>query len=62
MTSHIHFEADIEEYDYVKNEWKPYITDDLMVEFVMLDPWIITKLHNQKGTARYHAEFDAPTK
>jgi oligosaccharyltransferase complex subunit beta len=28
----------------------------------MLDPWVITKLHNQKGTSKYHAEFDAPTK
>ena len=33
-----------------------------MVEFVMLDPWVNTKLHHVRGTSRYHAEFDAPTK
>lgn len=31
VTSHIHFEADIEEFDYVQNSWRPYIADDIAV-------------------------------
>ena len=61
VTSRIHFECNVEEFDPVKESWKPYLSNDLAVEFVMLDPWVIVKLNNQQGS-RYHAEFDSPTK
>lgn len=44
------------------NQWEPFITDDLQVEFVMLDPWVRVPLTNKKGSATYEAEFYAPTK
>jgi oligosaccharyltransferase complex subunit beta len=35
-----HYQLDIEEYDHKSGQWKPYISNDLTVEFVMLDPWV----------------------
>ena len=35
---------DIYEYDYKNDSWKPYLTDDLQVELVMLNPYIRSQL------------------
>lgn len=61
-TDKVHYQLDVEEYDHHTSSWKPYVAQDLMVEFVMLDPWIITKLNNHVGTSTYSAEFVTPTK
>lgn len=35
---------DIYEYDYKTNSWKPYLTDDLQLEFVMMNPYYINQM------------------
>lgn len=50
------FSAEIEEFNEKSQEWKPYVTDDLQVELVMLDPWVRTTLVKGQGST-YLAEF-----
>ena len=54
----IFFEAEIEELDQKSQGWKPYISSDLQVELVMLDPWVRVPftLSNSKA-GKYTAEF-----
>lgn len=42
----IELEVRIEEWDGDMNDWKGYETEDLQVEFVMLNPWVRTRLVN----------------
>jgi hypothetical protein len=35
---------DIYEYDYKTKSWKPYLTDDLQLEFVMMNPYYIHQM------------------
>jgi len=35
---------DIYEYDYKTESWKPYLTDDLQLEFVMMNPYYISQM------------------
>lgn len=35
----IEYMVDIFEFDYKNNIWKPYLTDDLQIEFTMMDPF-----------------------
>jgi oligosaccharyltransferase complex subunit beta len=56
-----HYQLDVEEYDNRSHQWKPYIADDLAVEFVMLDPWVINRLTDHKGSSTYSAEFITPS-
>ena len=52
---------DIYEYDSKNNLWKPFLTDDLQVELVMLNPYVRTQLKllsNNKPT--YYLSFKAP--
>ena len=54
---------DIYEFDSKNNLWKPFLTDDLQVELVMLNPYIRTQLKllsNNKPT--YTLSFKAPDK
>ena len=50
------FKAEVEEFNSGSGEWEPYITDDLQVELVMLDPWVRTSLVKGPGSS-YLAEF-----
>ena len=50
--------VDIYEFDYKLNQWKPYLTDDLQVEFVMMNPYVrqqMKMLSPSKPT--YHISF-----
>lgn len=50
--------VDIYEYDYKTNQWKPYLTDDLQLEFVMMNPYVrqqMKMLSPSKPT--YHISF-----
>ena len=39
-------------------QWKPYLTKDLQVEFVMLDPWVRAPLElTNAKTGTYQASF-----
>ncbi|EGR30314.1 hypothetical protein IMG5_135110 [Ichthyophthirius multifiliis] len=44
------------------NTWNPYVTDDLTVEFIMLDPYVRMPLKNVQNTALYKAKFQVPEK
>lgn len=39
ISDDISYFIDILEYDYLSNSWKPYHTDDLQIEFTMMDPF-----------------------
>lgn len=57
------FKIDIEEYDGNSKSWNPYISDDVQLEFVMLDPHIRMYLSPpQKGSksSTYTAQFKSP--
>jgi hypothetical protein len=50
--------VDIYEFDSKTNQWKPYLTDDLQVEFVMMNPYVrqqMKMLSPSKPT--YHISF-----
>ena len=50
--------VDIYEWDYKTTQWKPYLTDDLQVEFVMMNPYVRQQmkiLSPSKPT--YHISF-----
>lgn len=48
----IYFKVDVET---KKNDWAPFTTNDLQVEFVMLDPWVRVPLTQIGNTATYAA-------
>lgn len=59
----LEFFIDIYEYDYISDTWKPYLTDDLQVEFLMMDPFYrlqLRMLSSSKPT--YYVDFKAPDK
>lgn len=53
------YNLDIAEFDAVKNEWVPYVADDVQLEFVMLDPYVRTGL-KASGKGHYTVSFQLP--
>ena len=54
---------DIYEYDYLNDKWKPYITNDLQIEYVMMNPYYINQLKQlDKNKPTYYVQFKAPEK
>lgn len=51
----IYYQAEIEILQ--GSEWVPYQTNDLQLEFVMLDPWVRVPLTQQNSTAIYSTDF-----
>ena len=50
--------VDIYEYDSKSNQWKPYLTDDLQVEFVMMNPYVRQQMKMLSPTKpTYHISF-----
>lgn len=50
--------VDIYEYDSKTNQWKPYLTDDLQVEFVMMNPYVRQQMKMLSPTKpTYHISF-----
>jgi len=59
VKDHIEFSVKIEEYDVSRQAWVPFITNDVQLEFVIIDPYIRTTLkHDSKGT--FGAKFQVP--
>lgn len=59
----IEYMVDIWEYDNKTNNWKPYLSDDIQLEFVMMNPYYINQmklLSSDKPT--YFVSFRAPEK
>jgi len=55
----IEFSIVVEEYDGSKNKWVPFNTNDLQLEFRMIDPYIRTTLKH-KGKGLYKTKFTIP--
>ena len=54
---------DIYEYDYKTNNWKPYFTDDIQVEYIMMNPYYINQLRLlNPNKPTYYVQFKAPEK
>lgn len=52
---------DVQVWDGFKKQWLPFQVDDIQIEFVMLNPWVRTRLNytgNEKGT--YSTSFVVP--
>ena len=54
---------DIYEYEYKTDSWKPYITDDIQIEYVMMNPYYINQLKMVAlNKPTYYVQFKAPEK
>jgi dolichyl-diphosphooligosaccharide---protein glycosyltransferase subunit DDOST/WBP1 len=53
------YEVDIERWDGVANEWRPFAADDIMLEFIMLDPHVRLPLKHD-GAGHFHLDFRVP--
>lgn len=59
----IEYFIDIYEYDYKSDSWKPYLTNDIQVEYVMLNPYYINQLRLvDQSKPTYYVQFKAPEK
>jgi len=45
---------------YDEGQWKPFVADDMQMEFVMLDPYIRKTMVVDPRTGKYVANFTAP--
>ena len=46
--------------EYTSGEWKPYVTNDMQLEFVMLDPYVRKTMVCDPTSGRYTVSFTAP--
>jgi oligosaccharyltransferase complex subunit beta len=54
---------DIYEYDYKSQTWKPYLTDDIQLEFTMMNPYYIQQMKMiSSNKPTYYNSFRAPDK
>ena len=53
----VSYRIDITTWDRHQKKWVPYVADDVVLEFVMLDPYIRTPLEHVKGTSTYMKDF-----
>ena len=54
---------DIYEYEYKTDSWKPYVTDDIQIEYVMMNPYYINQLKMVAlNKPTYYVQFKAPEK
>lgn len=56
------FEARLVEWDGEAREWRPFEAHDVQLEFVMLNPWVRTRLRMDSagGSGAYRAEVQVP--
>lgn len=54
----IEYRIDIYEYDYITDTWKAYLTDDLQIEYTMMDPFYRLQLKMLSlGKPTYYTSF-----
>lgn len=54
----LEYMVDIFEYDFKTDSWKPYLTDDLQIEYTMMDPFYRLQLKMLKlGEPTYYTSF-----
>ncbi|CAM9800687.1 unnamed protein product, partial [Phaeothamnion confervicola] len=51
------YSVTIEEYDAAHGGWRPYVADDVQMDFVMLDPFERITLGCDRATGRFHTTF-----
>ena len=44
IKDYLEYMVDIFEYDHKTNTWKPYLTDDIQLEYVMMNPYYIHQM------------------
>ena len=49
----IYYQVEAEQFNSESSEWEAYLSDDIQMEFVMLDPWVRATLSNKNGTSTY---------
>jgi len=59
ILDNVHYSIVIEEMNSEGN-WEPYISDDVQMEFVRIDPFVRTKLSLNKSTSSYGIDFKLP--
>ncbi len=60
VTDDIEFSVEVHE-KAPNGSWKPFIANDIQLEFVMLDPlYIITLSHQNQSSAVYSAQYKVP--
>ncbi|KAJ3436085.1 dolichyl-diphosphooligosaccharide--protein glycosyltransferase 48 kda subunit [Anaeramoeba flamelloides] len=57
----IEFSVIIEEYDLEKG-WKPYVANDVQIEYVMLSPYVRQNLVNNPETGKFSTKLSLPDK
>jgi oligosaccharyltransferase complex subunit beta len=61
VKDNIDFAVDIEAWDGDTSQWVPFVADDVQLEFVMLNPWVRTRLyHAGAGNVTYTAKVPVP--
>ncbi|XP_057814963.2 dolichyl-diphosphooligosaccharide--protein glycosyltransferase 48 kDa subunit [Cryptomeria japonica] len=54
-----HMEYSVEIYEWTGKDWRPYVADDVQVQFYMMSPYVLKTLsHNKKGL--YYTSFQVP--
>lgn len=57
----LEYTIDVFEYDYRTKSWKPFLTDDIQIEFTMLNPYYILQMKMlAMGKPTYMVSFKAP--
>lgn len=46
--------------EFADNKWKPFVADDMQMEFVMLDPYVRKTMTADPKTGKFTAAFTAP--
>ncbi|KAH7282521.1 hypothetical protein KP509_35G034400 [Ceratopteris richardii] len=57
ITDHIEYSVEI--YEWTGKTWKPYVADDVQVQFYMMSPYILKTL-NHNGQGLYTTSFQVP--
>eukprot|EP00871_Galdieria_phlegrea_P004892 jgi/Galph1/5403/GphlegSOOS_G4056.1 len=60
VKDHVEFSVGIEEWDGELREWKPFVVNDIQLEFIMLDPYIRQSLTRRAQDGLYVTHFQIP--
>jgi len=58
----VSYRVDITTWNRTQKQWVPYVADDVVLEFVMLDPYIRAPLKHVPKTSTYMIDFKIPDK
>ncbi|CAN8063991.1 unnamed protein product [Agarophyton chilense] len=59
VKDYVKFEMDVQVWEAESSTWEPFVTDDMQLEFTMLNPWVRSRLHaDENGT--FKAKIPVP--